>query len=166
MAPKKKAPAPTPQKAPVPAPLKAPEPTPPEPEPEPEQEPEPEPPVLMLLRESDWEQIVDEVGDGMLAVVLYAPARCAASRRASAAFDQVRADPRFAFATFAAIDIDAAEEYFVTNVLTGPTSPDPHNVPVLQFLKNGFLLTQFVGGDELRLRAELSRLGAALRISG
>ena len=63
-------------------------------------------------------------------------------------------------------DIDEAEEYFVTNVLTGPTAPEPHCVPIFQFLKNGYLLTQFVGGDGQRLIAELSRLGAALRLKG
>ena len=120
----------------------------------------------MLLKQADWDELAEEVGDGLLAVFIAAPARCVASRRVGAAFDQVRVDPSFAFATFAAIDIDEAEEYFVTNVLTGPTAPNPHCVPVFQFLKNGYLLTQFVGGDEQRLRAELSRLGAALRLKG
>ena len=129
-------------------------------------EPEPQAPARMLLKQSDWDEIAEEVGDGLLAVFVGAPARCAASRRVGATFDQVRADPTFAFATFAAVDIDEAEEYFVTNVLTGPTAPEPHCVPIFQFLKNGYLLTQFVGGDGQRLIAELSRLGAALRHKG
>ena len=138
----------------------------PEPEPEPELEPEPEPeetepppPVRMLNTTDDWDQVVEDVGDGLLAVLLYAPDRCPASRVISKTFDEIRLDPKFGFALFAAIDIDAAEEYFVTG--RGLTT-----APTLQFIKNGWMLTQFVGGDELRLRAELTRLGAALRIAG
>ena len=43
--------------------------------------------------------------------------------------------------------------------------PSLENVaPTLQFFKSGYMLTQFRGGDEIRLRSELTRLLAALRL--
>ena len=110
-----------------------------------------------LFNASDWDACMEEVGDGLIAVNLCAPTRCAASRIVIDAFERARLDPAFATAHFATVDIDAAEEHFVTSrgLVVAPT---------LQFFKSGYMLTQFRGGDEIRLRSELTRLLAALRL--
>ena len=110
-----------------------------------------------LFNASDWDACMEEVGDGLIAVNLCAPSRCAASRIVTDAFERARLDPAFATAHFATVDIDEAEEHFITSrgLVVAPT---------LQFFKSGYMLTQFRGGDEIRLRSELTRLLAALRL--
>ena len=151
------------------APKKA-APPPPEPEPEPEPEPPPEEPPSTLVLQShvvpeltvvntfeDWEAFCEEVGDGLSATCIAAPGRCAASRKLLEAFEVARNSPAFATAAYATVDIDTAEEYFIT-------SRGIMSVPCVQFVKNGYVLTQFLGGDPVRLRAELTRLLASLRL--